>query len=68
MDTRKTVKKKTPVRKAAPKKAGARRPVAKKPKAFKLTYATMFNPPEEMHTRFDAAVSPAATLPVTRKQ
>jgi len=23
---------------------------------FKLTYATMFNPPEELHTRFDAAV------------
>ncbi len=22
---------------------------------FKLTYATMFNPPEELHTRFDAA-------------
>jgi len=57
MATRKTVKKKTPVRKAAPKKAGARRPVAKKPKAFKLTYATMFNPPEEMHTRFDAALA-----------
>jgi hypothetical protein len=25
--------------------------------AFKLTYATMFNPPEELHTGFDAAVS-----------
>lgn len=24
--------------------------------SFKLTYASMFNPPEEMHTRFDAAV------------
>jgi 1-pyrroline-5-carboxylate dehydrogenase len=24
---------------------------------FKLTYATMFNPPEELHTRFDAAVA-----------
>ncbi len=23
---------------------------------FKLTYATMFNPPEELHTRFDAAL------------
>src|SRR5205823_3897420 len=23
---------------------------------FKLTYATMFNPPTEMHTRFDAAL------------
>jgi 1-pyrroline-5-carboxylate dehydrogenase len=26
---------------------------------FKLTYATMFNPPEELHTRFDAAVKQA---------
>ncbi|HUO94656.1 MAG TPA: aldehyde dehydrogenase family protein [Steroidobacteraceae bacterium] len=25
--------------------------------SFKLTYSTMFNPPEEMHTRFDAAVA-----------
>jgi len=24
---------------------------------FKLTYATMFNPPEEMHTRFDEALA-----------
>ena len=24
--------------------------------AFKLTYATMFNPPEELHKGFDAAV------------
>ncbi len=24
--------------------------------AFKLTYATMFNPPEELHTRFDGAL------------
>ena len=24
---------------------------------FKLTYATMFNPPAEMHTRFDAALA-----------
>jgi 1-pyrroline-5-carboxylate dehydrogenase len=25
--------------------------------AFKLTYATMFNPPEEVHTRFDEALA-----------
>ncbi len=25
--------------------------------SFKLTYATMFNPPEEMHVRFEAAVA-----------
>ena len=25
--------------------------------SFKLTYATMFNPPEEMHTRFEEAVA-----------
>ncbi len=24
--------------------------------SFKLTYATMFNPPEELHTRFDEAL------------
>src|SRR5207237_8994822 len=24
---------------------------------FKLTYATMFNPPAEMHTRFDSALA-----------
>ena len=24
--------------------------------AFKLTYATMFNPPEELHTRFEEAL------------
>jgi len=29
------------------------------PKPFKLTYATMFNPPEELHTRFDAALAQA---------
>src|SRR5579864_8141110 len=25
--------------------------------SFKLTYATMFNPPEELHTRLDAAMA-----------
>ena len=25
--------------------------------AFKLTYATMFNPPEELHRGFDGAVT-----------
>ena len=25
-------------------------------KQFKLTYATMFNPPEELHERFNAAL------------
>jgi 1-pyrroline-5-carboxylate dehydrogenase len=25
--------------------------------SFRLTYATMFNPPEELHTRFDAAMT-----------
>ncbi len=28
---------------------------------FKLTYATMFNPPEELHTRFDAALTRVKT-------
>jgi len=57
MATRKTVKKKTATRKAAPKRAAPRRPAAKKASTFKLTYATMFNPPEEMHTRFDAGLA-----------
>ena len=25
--------------------------------AFKLTYSTMFNPPPELHARFDAALA-----------
>ncbi|MBS0394363.1 MAG: aldehyde dehydrogenase family protein [Proteobacteria bacterium] len=29
--------------------------------SFKLTYATMFNPPEEMHVRFEAAVARTRT-------
>src|SRR4030042_5195486 len=29
--------------------------------SFKLTYATMFNPPEELHTRFDAALAEVKT-------
>ena len=28
---------------------------------FKLTYATMFNPPEELHTRFDEALAKVKT-------
>jgi 1-pyrroline-5-carboxylate dehydrogenase len=28
---------------------------------FKLTYATMFNPPEELHTKFDAALAQTKT-------
>jgi len=43
-----------------PSKA-ARRPRPTAPKArktaFKLTYATMFDPPEELHRRFDAALA-----------
>jgi 1-pyrroline-5-carboxylate dehydrogenase len=31
-------------------------PAKKKPAAFKLTYATMFNPPEEFHTNFERAL------------
>ena len=29
--------------------------------SFKLTYATMFNPPEELHTRYDAALARVKT-------
>jgi 1-pyrroline-5-carboxylate dehydrogenase len=45
----------------ATKNAPARKSAAKKatPKAapFKLTYATMFNPPEAMHTKYDRALA-----------
>ena len=30
---------------------------------FKLTYATMFNPPEELHTRFDAGLDKIESQP-----
>jgi len=50
MASRKPIKKvRRPVRPAARKKAA--------PEAFKLTYATMFNPPEKLHTNFDAALA-----------
>ncbi len=40
------------VKKAAPKKAAS-----KSNGKFKLTYGTMFNPPESLHTNFDKAVA-----------
>lgn len=45
-------------KKAAPKAAAKKVPAqpAAKPAPFRLTYATMFNPPEEMHTNFDKAL------------
>ncbi len=33
---------------------------------FKLTYATMFNPPEELHTQFDAALAKVRSRPRER--
>ena len=51
---------KTPTRPAA-NSAANRKPAAKKsaPMAapFKLTYATMFSPPESMHTKYDQALA-----------
>src|SRR5512145_1109490 len=38
-------------------KATAKKVVAKPNGKFRLTYATMFNPPEKMHTDFDKAVA-----------
>ena len=29
---------------------------------FELTYATMFDPPEELHTRFDEALTNAKSI------
>src|SRR5262245_45533638 len=39
-------------RKNSPRKNGASRP-----QPFKLTYATMFNPPESMHTKYEKALA-----------
>ena len=36
---------------------GRRRNGAAKPAAFKLTYATMFNPPESLHQKYDKALA-----------
>ena len=65
--TRRPVAKKRPVKKAARKKAAAKKvagkkaqrkgPAVKKAGAFKLTYATMFNPPEQFHTRYETALA-----------
>ncbi len=52
-------KKKTAVKKAVARKAAARKPLPKKAPPFKLTYATMFSPPEEFHTRYEAALARA---------
>lgn len=56
---RKAPGRKTPARKAPGRKTPARKAAGKKaakPAAFKLTYATMFNPPEELHTHYEAMV------------
>ena len=34
--------------------------------AFKFTYSTMFSPPPELHTRFDAAMARALIMPGRR--
>ena len=34
--------------------------------SFKLTYATMFNPPEELHMRFDEALATGESQPWER--
>ena len=46
-------------RKKTSRAAPRSRPTALKPRktTFKLTYATMFDPPEELHRRFDAALA-----------
>ncbi len=52
-------KKKVAAKKAAARKAPPRKPATKKAAPFKLTYATMFSPPEEFHTRYEAALARA---------
>jgi 1-pyrroline-5-carboxylate dehydrogenase len=50
-------KKKTAVRKATNhKKAASAKAAPTKSAPFRLTYATMFNPPDEMHTKFEKAL------------
>ncbi len=44
-------------KKAAPRKAARANGKANGAKAFKLTYATMFNPPEQMHASFEKALA-----------
>ena len=47
-------------RKSISKARMSARPASRKksaPAAFKLTYATMFNPPEKLHANFDAALT-----------
>ncbi len=41
----------------ATKTKPAKKPAAKKPEKFRLTYSTMFSPPEEMHTKFEKALA-----------
>jgi 1-pyrroline-5-carboxylate dehydrogenase len=54
----------TPSKKAAAKKTAARARNGSsdgirgaRPAAFKLTYSTMFNPPETMHAKYDRALA-----------
>jgi 1-pyrroline-5-carboxylate dehydrogenase len=56
MAVKKVVKKEVKKVKAATK-AAAKKVTPKKEGKFRLTYATMFNPPEKMHTDFDKAVA-----------
>jgi 1-pyrroline-5-carboxylate dehydrogenase len=55
--------KQTSTKKAAAKKTAARAAKGRasrngaKAQAFKLTYSTMFNPPETMHTKYDRALA-----------
>jgi 1-pyrroline-5-carboxylate dehydrogenase len=43
--------------KAAKKSKPIKKGKAKKPASFRLTYATMFDPPEELHTRYEKALA-----------
>lgn len=49
-----------PPKKTAVKKASVKKTVSKtakaKPAKFRLTYSTMFNPPEELHNQYDKAL------------
>ncbi len=51
-----TARSKKVVKKTTPRK-GTQKSNNSKPTSFRLTYATMFNPPELMHTRYDKALA-----------
>ena len=59
MPTKKPLKKPAPKKAATKGRANGKNSKANEPKAapFKLTYSTMYNPPEEMHQKYEKALA-----------